>query len=96
MPRRDKIRERWDETGSEHEDSASYNIPSPNVPSSEDENPEPRPSQYKHERIVQMLEHLRDQSSNDELSDGEIGDYIFFLNVGKLNSSNIVVLKLNF
>ncbi len=49
MPRPDKLQARWDESYSEDDDSGSYNIPSPNDPSSEDEVPEPSSSQYQHD-----------------------------------------------
>ena len=66
MPRKDKIRERWDETGSEDEDSASYNIPSPNVPSSGDDLRKPSPSQYRHEQLKRMLQQLPREPSDQE------------------------------
>jgi hypothetical protein len=50
MPRRDKIRARWDTTDSENEDSTSYIISFSDIPSSKDEFEEPSPSQYKVER----------------------------------------------
>ncbi len=86
MPRRDKVRATWDETGSEEEDSTSYNMPSSNIPTSDDENPEPSPSQYKHDRLVKSLEQLRDLPSTEEDSDfdSEQGDYISFQYLGKL------------
>jgi hypothetical protein len=62
MPRLDKLRERWDETGSENENSTSYNIPFPDIHSSEDEFEEQCPSQYQLERtnkmLVQLLQHV--------------------------------------
>jgi len=62
MPRLDKLRERWVETGSENEDSTSYNIPFPDIHSSEDEFEEQSPSQYHFERtnkmLVQLLQHV--------------------------------------
>jgi hypothetical protein len=83
MPRPDKLRATWDETGSEEEESTSYNIPSPNILTSEDENPEPSPSQYKHDRLVKRLEQMRDLPSTEEDSDDEQGDYISFPLLGK-------------
>jgi hypothetical protein len=63
MQRLDKLpRAHWDESDSEDEDSGLYNIPSPNVPSSEDEVPEPSPSQYQHEELKRMLELLQRDS----------------------------------
>jgi hypothetical protein len=50
MPQRDKIQARWVATDSENEDSTSYNIQFPDIPSSKDEFEEPSPSQYKHEK----------------------------------------------
>ncbi len=48
MPRtQDKIRARWDTTDSKNEDSTSYIIPFPDIPSSQGEFEEPSPSQYK-------------------------------------------------
>jgi hypothetical protein len=75
MPRHDKLRARLDESDSEDEDSGSYNIPSPNVPSGEDEVPEPGPSQYQHETLKRMLESLsRDLPSAEEFDEDEEGD----------------------
>ncbi len=88
MQRHAKIRETWDETGSENEDSTSYNIPLQNLSSSGDENPGPRSSQYKREKLVKMLEHMRDQPSSDEESDNEEGHYIFSPHLEQFDLSN--------
>jgi hypothetical protein len=75
MPRPDKLRAHWEESDSEDEDSGSYNIPSPNVPSSQDEVPAPSLSQYQHEKLKKMLESLpRDSPSAEEFDEDEEGD----------------------
>jgi hypothetical protein len=51
----DKIQARWDTTDSENEDSTSYIIPFPDIPSSQGEFEEPSPSQYKVERSKKQL-----------------------------------------
>jgi hypothetical protein len=56
MPRRDKIRARWDTTDSENEDSTSYIIPFPDIPSSKDEFDKPSSSQYKVEMSKKQLD----------------------------------------
>jgi hypothetical protein len=57
------IQARWVATDSENEDSTSYNIPFPDIPSSNDEFEEPSPSQYQHERTKKMLVQLLQQST---------------------------------
>jgi hypothetical protein len=51
-----EIRARWDTTDSENEDSTSYIIPFPDIPSSKDESDEPSPSQYKIQRSKKQLD----------------------------------------
>ena len=77
MPRRDKIRARWDETGSENEDSASYNISSRDIPSSKNEFAKSSLCQYEHEGTKTMLVQLHQQPSSEEESVYEEGDYNF-------------------
>ena len=77
MPQRDKIRARWDATDSENEDSTSYNIPSRDIPSSKNEFAESSLCQYEHERTKTMLDQLHQQSSSEEESGYEEGDYNF-------------------
>ena len=67
MPRRDNIRARWDTTvttDSENEDSTSFIIPFPDIPSSQDEFEVPSPIQYQHERTKNMLVQLLQKPEN--------------------------------
>ncbi len=78
MPRLDKLHAIWDETGSEEEESGSYNISFPSLPSSEDDSQRPSPSQHKHAMLVKMLESLPRDSPSAEESDEEEGEHILF------------------
>ncbi len=71
MPWHDKIQARWDTTDSENEDSTSYIIPLPDIPSSQDEFEEPSPIQYQHKRTKTILVQLLQEPSSENESDHE-------------------------
>ena len=77
VPRRNKIRARWDTTDSENKESTSYIISFPDIHSSQDEFEEPSPIQYQHERTKKMLVHLLREPSSEKKSYYEVCDSIF-------------------